>query len=339
MLSHKDLRDGIYLDLRPLIDCGYTFIFVLGGRGIGKTYSLLRGQVERKLSVIYMRRTQVELDISCGKNGNPYKKLNRDFEWNVEVTGGVVRTITKDDMILGYGAALSTFANYRGVDFSDVTHIVFDEFQPGKRKTLDDELRSFKEVYETVDRNREVEGDNPVQVFFVSNSTTLTSPILWGLGLTQICTKMKESGQEFYKDPKRSILIYMPKNLEITEKKRQTALYMLGDADDSYNKFALDNEFVDEDFSKIVKRQMNEYTPTLALDYKGKVIYCYRHKAEERYYFTTTKCDGVTKYTFPADEDLFKMLHLKTFFILYASGAVEFDSFSTKFIFTQIMGD
>ena len=40
----------------------------------------------------------------------------------------IYEDIDEDPKVIGYGVALSTFENLRGVDLSDVNYVLFDEF-------------------------------------------------------------------------------------------------------------------------------------------------------------------------------------------------------------------
>ena len=71
--------------------------------------------------------------------------------------------------------ALSTFGNLRGVDFSDVDMIFFDEFVPQKNaRPIKAEAEAFFNLYETVNRNRELDGRPPVRVLMLSNEAAST---------------------------------------------------------------------------------------------------------------------------------------------------------------------
>ena len=52
-----------YLDIEKIIRCGQPFIFIVGGRGTGKTYGMLKYVLDNNIPFIYMRRTQAQADI------------------------------------------------------------------------------------------------------------------------------------------------------------------------------------------------------------------------------------------------------------------------------------
>ena len=65
------------------------FTFIVGGRGIGKTYSALDVCVtQHPGAFMYLRNTKEQLQESCGAFGNPFKRWaadhNRDINMKME---------------------------------------------------------------------------------------------------------------------------------------------------------------------------------------------------------------------------------------------------------------
>ena len=129
---------------------------VIGGRGIGKTYSTISFLMESGEKFIYLRNTDVQLRESASDFGNPFKRWNLDHGRNIEIhPEGKHYIISENEEILGYAAALSTFKNLRGVDLSDIRYVFFDEFIE-RDKIRFDQFSAFANMYETINRNREV---------------------------------------------------------------------------------------------------------------------------------------------------------------------------------------
>ena len=66
---------------------------VVGARGVGKTYGLMRYLIEHNRSFIYLRRLKSQLDQCVSADGNPFKKLNTDIGCNIipkRTSGGVL---------------------------------------------------------------------------------------------------------------------------------------------------------------------------------------------------------------------------------------------------------
>ena len=135
-----------------------SFLVVVGARGTGKTYGLLKKLVLEDKPFIYLRRLKSQLD-QCGREeGNPFKKINFDAGTDIKPypTQGFIsfRRGEKTGSLMAVGVALSVVANTRGTDFSDIDYIVFDEFiaSDGERP-IKNEFAAFLNFYETVNRN------------------------------------------------------------------------------------------------------------------------------------------------------------------------------------------
>lgn len=260
----------LYYDINEAVEKGAIFSFIIGGRGIGKTYSALRyTSIDNNITFLLLRTSEAELDKTVGKNINPFKKLNRDFKRNIEVATGDVKTFiekTEGDVVevRGYAAALSTFSNFRGMDFSDVDVIIYDEFMREKQQKIKNIGFIFFNIYETINRNREIEGRDPVRVYFLSNAAMLDSPLLSDLDLVSELEMMIRKGQRRLTIPERGVYIHLPQ-VEVSEKKSKTALYKLAQGTDFYQ-FSIENDFVSASFTGVEKQNIQEYTPICSLD-------------------------------------------------------------------------
>ena len=262
------------------------FTFIVGGRGIGKTYSAINEGIENhKGAFMYLRNTREQLAESCGDFGNPFKKWasdhNLDIKLEIERRHAIINQYTADDAgnlhksILGVGANLSTFENLRGVDLSNIDYILYDEFIENRTLTFD-QFKAFVNMYETVNRNRELTGAEPCKVVLLSNAQRLGNPILRGFNLIPIIESMQKTGQRSYANG--PVRIELPFS-EVSENKRTTALYNAV-AGSNYTQEALNNNFVNDSFTGVKKVNINEFTPIVAID----DIYIYRHKSESYFY-------------------------------------------------------
>lgn len=256
--------------------------FIISGRGIGKTYSAIDYCITKHSGhFLYLRNTKEQIEESSGRAfelsfGNPFKRWSLDHNRRVYLTIEKKHAIIKeDDNVLGYGAALSTFENLRGVDLSDIDIILFDEFIEN-RNLMFDQFRAFMSCYETINRNRELEGRAPVKVFLLSNAQRLSNPILRGLNIIGLIESMQRSGQKSY--TKYPIRIELPAS-SVSEAKQNTALYQIA-KDSGYYQEAIENKFANDSFTGVNKRNLSEYTPICAID----DIFLYRHKSNGRIY-------------------------------------------------------
>lgn len=234
----------------------------IGGRGIGKTYSVLKGVLESGKKFMYVRRTETELKNCCTPVNNPFLTLNDDLDRQVEVSKqGDFYVIHEGDRELGVAGSVSTFGKFRGSDFSKIEYIVFDEFiNTTPRNTIKNEDFLFFNLVETVQRNRELTGRSAIKIILLSNSNTLNNAIIRSLKLGEIIRNMKDNEIERYEDIERDLLVVLPKAKKLTEAKKKTKLYKLTAGSDFYN-MAINNDFVNEDFTNVKKLPNNILVP------------------------------------------------------------------------------
>lgn len=336
LIIMKYLENG-YIDVAREIDRSKAvFNFYIGGRGTGKTYGFLGEMYRRKRYFLFLRRTQVQLDLIARKELNPYNVLNRDNGWSIlpeKVDKHIAILYENEDKetSIGIAAALSTFANVRGTDFSNVTDIVYDEFIPENHaRPIKNETEAFLNLYESVNRNRELNGEEPVKCWFLANSNDINAPLLNGFNLVDRVNKMyQKETQDFY-DRDRSIAIHCLLSSPISRMKKECgALYKLGAKD--FEKMAIGNMF-DVDVSDVVSLPIAEFFPKVQI---GDITIC-KHKSDGRVYVTRTKFD--IKNVFGADSES-KMKFKKLYggvFLIYLHGNVYFESFSVKSEFLDI---
>lgn len=286
--------------LRPLS-------FIIGGRGIGKTYGTIDYILGKGEPFIYLRNTGTQLDESSTDFGNPFKAWNRDHGREVIIRSerrhsNVYEIVHDEDgekrVLRGYAAALSTFENMRGVDLSEVKYVLFDEFV--ERRTLPfKQFETFANFYETVNRNRELLGQPALQVFLLSNSQSLDNEILAGYGCIPIIEQMIRRGQEEYKTD--LMYINLPRS-EVSEAKRNTVNYRLTEGTQYYQE-ALENTFAYDSFADIRKRPVIEYTPVCQID----DMYIWQHKSSGAYYVCRSASNQVPAYN--SRDNLLNFLH------------------------------
>ena len=272
------------------------FCFFIGARGTGKTYGSLKSQYEEYYDghcgkYVYMRLTQTELDLCASDSDNPYKKHNKRYGWGVHFQPVAksnsydIVDEANDKEVIGTARALATFGNVRGSDFEDMTHIIFDEFNPTERVRKTPEIKKagflFNQAYETINRNRELEGEPPVIVLFLANSFTLDSSILNEFGIVSIIEGMQASGQKRCTIPERGIYIELCEAPDVTEAKRETALYKAMRGNKKLEAINLDNKFTDYNLTLVKKRvPLSEYVPAVVFE----DITIYTHKSTDMLY-------------------------------------------------------
>lgn len=327
------------------------FQVFLGGRGCGKTFSALTSYVADDEGnfkdpdlgkFMYIREQATEIEISTDETANPFKKINKKKNWYIypEYSSRTkIATFYREDennqrWAIGYGVALSTFSNLRGVDFSDVNDIVYDEFikQRGSRK-LRAAGSSLLHLYETVNRNREIEGEDPVIMKLLANSVTLNSDILLVMNAVSTIAHMMTKHQYKATIPERRLYIELINKADFREAKSQTALYQLTKGT-SFSDEALDNIFVDDDMSFVRKVPLNEYTPFCSF---GKDYTMFAHKTRSEWYIAAKETKAQIMLTVH-QQDFLKSRYRLIYQELSITRKVYYDSYGTKLVFDAIMG-
>ena len=325
------LKSG-YLNARAILDFGYTFNFIVGARGVGKTFGFLDVCQRDGIKFILMRRTQSQVDIINKPDFSPFKAINeiQHVDITCESLGKYSSRFVKNDETIGYTCALSTIANMRGFDASDVDVLIYDEFIPERHeRPIKGEGAAFLNAYETINRNRELMNKKPVQVVCMANAFNIANPIFLELGLVGVAEKMKNKHQEVYFDKTRGVCLIMPNSDKIRNQKSNTALYRLT-RDSDFNKMALSNEFTYNPTDNDKKQVLQEYKPLVTV---GEIT-IYKHKSRRAYFVSEHRTGNPPVYK--TDEMDLKRYIKDYGFMLnrqYLNNNIKFENILTKSLF------
>lgn len=225
------------------------FIFMIGARGIGKTFGAIDALYANKWQSIFLRRTQTQADEISVPTLSPVKPVCSWYgvDYKIESISKSLKGVTFGDMEepLMYSGALSTLHNLRGFDASETTHFFYDEFIPQpNEKPIQHEGEAFLNAYETMNRNRELKGLPPMQFVGMSNSNRLDNPLFMDLNMVTFCDKLFSKGYCFAIDENRGFAVINFEDSPISKRKNETALYKFSRGTD-FAAMALDNEFRD----------------------------------------------------------------------------------------------
>jgi hypothetical protein len=279
-----------WVDFPEIMKTAPPFIIMMGGRGTGKTYGALKMLIEQNAKIIYMRRTQVQANMVLKEEVNPVKKVMKDLgiDWTLNKVNEVLSVITygeEDGKILM--CALSTMGNVRGFDADEYEHFIYDEFIPDKlSRKMKGEADGFSNAYETINRNREIEGRKPLQAYLLTNSNTILNDILITFGIVTAVARMKKQKREVLHIASKGIVVYYLRESPISEKKKQTALYR-ATAGTSFFDMAISNEFADMGIYNVRNVPLTELRPIVSL---GELCF-YEHKSEN-YIYVSDKISG-----------------------------------------------
>lgn len=329
----------LFYDIRQDLSPDIHFLVVIGGRGIGKTYSAL-DWLQEEPNMLYVRNQADEIKLCCTYKGNPFKTLNKDkgYSYNFETCKGMYNIykettvdgeIVKEDV--GTGLSLATTGKTKGFDFSDSTRIVWDEFIPDPDLVLRfDEGDAFLRFYETVNRNREILGNPPVQVVMLSNATQISSRALYSLRIADEVERMVRNGIRKMTIPQRGIRIVLPDATQLRELKEETALYKAAGKESKFSRNALNNEFTTMSLQNVKKRKLIEYKAICAYEN----MYLYKHKHRNEIYVCSSYAD-VEVYTELDTKELF----LRRFFSLrdaMLNGTFVYETYQIKKRFLEL---
>jgi hypothetical protein len=337
-------KDSGYIDIRKILSLGLAFNFIVGGRATGKTYTSLETVIEDTIKFIYMRRTQSQADLINKPEFSPYKSLNRDFGWNIgtetisKYNAGFYNQVKQDDVYisqgapLGYTCALSTISNMRGFDASDVDLLVYDEFIAEKHeRPLKNEGMAFLNAYETINRNRELNGRKPLQVLCLANANDLANSIFMELKLVRKAEQMRRKKQEVYIDRERSIGLFILDKSPISQQKKTTALYRLTGGS-NFERMSLDNDFSGEDIGRIASKPLVEYKPLVSI---GEIT-VYEHKSNRTFYISTHKTGSPTTFgNGDAEIARFRRVY-QWIWDEYMENNIEFEEYLCEILLTKV---
>lgn len=349
---------GYYVEVEPVIlrflrDKLVHIFYFCGGRGIGKTYGALDmcrkiGDGTLKLDpafdgekFLYLRRSGVEAQSVASPDSCPFKAYNRNEGTDIyaEFTSKLgfgqfyMRTAGEEPMQIGYCAALSTFANLRGVDFSDVTFILYDECIPESKnkRPLKDEGFLLLNMLETINRNRIMEGRQEIVLCMLSNPIDLGSDLLSQLQLTPILNNMIMRNQEKYTDTKRSLHIEKLTDVKVSEDKKASMLYQFA-GDTGFTDRSLSGDFLDNDLELVKQVNLTEYVCELSLEN----IYIYKHKSKEEWFISTSR--NTPRLSFKVYErEKFRTAFYWRYKLLVAERRVFYDNYATRTVFDQMI--
>lgn len=315
-----------YISASDLIDCKPPWVWACGGRGIGKTYGVIKELLNRGKKFILLRKSQVMADSVSTPELSPFKPVIADtgIELRYRTVTGVtiayrVDTDTPQDvcMIL----ALSTIANRRGIDATDYEYLIYDEFisEQHENVRIKDEYRAFENAYETLNRNRELQGKPPLKVIALANAFDLGNPYFMGMRIITPVYRMMQNNQESITFPDRGIRVVVYRKSPISDLKSKTQLYKVNQGSE-YNRFALKNEFVYDDRLTIKSMPIKEFKALVGL---GELA-IYKHKSERLYYVTEYKQGSIQPYYDSRPSDLMRFMrrYLYLYDLLYTDKLV-----------------
>jgi hypothetical protein len=245
---------ALYYNPNKMLSYNRILNFVIGARGIGKSYAWKVHPIKRFLKYgeqfIYLRRYKPEL-----------KKVNQYFDNVKEEFPGIElkvkgREFYVNGKLAGWAIPLSSWQSEKSNAYPNVSTIIFDEFLREKDNSgyMPNEVSALLNLMDTVFRDRE-----NCRCVALSNAVSVVNPYFLYFNLIPNIAKRFNANE--------SILIEIPDSKDFSEERRKTRFGKLIDGTD-YGEMSLDNDFVN-DSNVFIEKRSKESKYVFTVVYKG----------------------------------------------------------------------
>ena len=318
-------------------------------RGSGKTYSGLWYSYKNNIPIVYMKRTNDDVDLICQNNENgfdasPYVPINRDKHTNIKAIkidkglGGFWNTEKGEDdkdhpegMPVAYSLSMNAVKRFKGFDFSRCDWIIFDEFIPQIGERINrKEGELLLDLYMTVLRDRQKRGRPPLKLVLFANAEEISTPITNTLEVVDIMADLNASKKTHYYDKDRGILLHHITNEEIPIDESEKSGIYAAMINTAWGKKSFDGEFSNNDFSNVQKLSIKGMSPYIHLHVKTHDYYIYLNKNNGKYYMCNIKGNCLFDYDLNKENDQ-KLYYLEHNIDLWNScieGKMKFERYS-----------
>lgn len=266
------IGEAMWYDVNKTLSYNCLFNFVVGPRGVGKTYSckrrVIKDFITKGQQFIYLRRYETE--IKSSQIDLFFDDIQHEFQDHALAVKKKCFYI--DGKLAGWALPLSRASQFKSVPFPYVTKILFDEFiiDQGLIRYLPDEVQTFNEMYSTIARLRDV------TVLFLSNAITFTNPYFLYYDLSL------QKGQKILR--KNDILLELVDSPAYTEKAKSTRFGKII-AETEYGKYAMENEFL-RDTASFIEKMPCPGTCIMTIRVSGNELGVYTILGSDLWYIT-----------------------------------------------------
>lgn len=252
----------MYYDYSKIRSYNALLSFIIGGRGIGKSYGakkmVIKDFLKNGSQFVYMRRYKTELDTAVST-------FFDDIITNEEFGDNIVFKVKKNKKITtfeingetaGYAIALSTSNILKSTSFPLVKTVIYDEFiiDKGVYHYLKDEPIKLLDALETIGRLRDI------HCFLLGNAVSIINPLFTYFNLST------PYGGEFKTFKDGLIVVNCPVNEEYEQAKKSSKFGRLI-AGTEYGDYAISNKWLRDSNSFIEKKSASSsYWGTLIIN-------------------------------------------------------------------------
>lgn len=249
----KSITD-LYYNPNKMLSYNRILNFIIGARGIGKSYSMKVHPINRFIKhgeqFIYLRRYKDELK----KIPNYFNDVREAFpDHELKVKG---KQFFIDGKLAGWAIPLSSWQSEKSNAYPNVSTIIYDEFIREKDNSgyIPNEPSALLNLMDTVFRTRQ-----NVRCICLSNAVSIVNPFFLYFGLVP---NVKKRYNAYH-----SIVVEIPDSKDFSNARRQTKFGELIDGTE-YGDMSLDNEFIN-DSSVFIEKRSKESKFAFGVVYKG----------------------------------------------------------------------
>lgn len=308
-LYQEDYNDGYYHVGADLEEYPNNIIYdIWSRRGPGKTYSLLRYCLRKDMILMYVKRTNKDVDFITSYEGpaekdpSPYMPINRDFGKNIrphhQANGFAVFKDEDTGKIVAFLASLNSLKILKGMDLSETDLMAMDEYIPLPGEVVKkDEGKMLLSLYETIKRDRVKRGRGHLKLVLLANADEISTPITNTLEIVDAMADMNMLKQHVYEWKRRKIFlrhISMEDYPLAAEELDDMYTVMQGTewAEANY-----EGTFAYNDFTNIKQMSIKSMRCMYYLRYrKTQEAYIYLRPSDGMYYMCKTKGRPIQKY-------------------------------------------
>lgn len=248
-VKKRVVKEHPYYSFLRILSFNAIYMFIVGGRGLGKTYGakekVIKDYLKHGAHFVYLRRYKTEMNASKSTFFADIAHAFPDYIFRVVGNEAQIAraNVAKGEKnawtTFGFFVTLSTGQSQKGKSFHLVRTIIFDEFiiEKGLVQYLPDETTVFNNFYSTVDR-----WQDKTRVFFLANSVSIMNPYFLKYGIEP--DKADEGG--FIRKAGGFIAVHFPDSKLFAMSVFQTAFgKFIAATDEEYADYAVSNTFND----------------------------------------------------------------------------------------------
>lgn len=238
------MDNSLFYNPNKLLSYNRVLSFVIGARGIGKTFGFKKYCINRFIKngeqFIYLKRYKSDIK----GTDQFFDAVSKEFpDHTFKVKGW---TLYIDDKLAGWVMPLSSWQSIKAREFPNVCTILYDEFlleKTSKQVYMQDEPKALLNFMDTVIRNR----DN-ARCICMANAVSVVNPFFLYFNIVPNINKRYNAYS--------SCVVEIPDSVDFRDEREKTRFGKLISGTD-YGDFALGNEFINDSKVFVEKRSKN----------------------------------------------------------------------------------